>query len=103
MNRTRLTQSFVNNLKRSGKPYPGDLYWDSEVPGLHLKVTPEGRRTYLVYYRQNGQQHRPALGQHGVITLDQARDAARRRLYEARFGTPAAAMATALPPVSAEP
>ena len=65
------------------------IVWDTELRGFGCKITPKGRRSYLLYYRTaDGQQRKPALGVHGAITTEQARDDrsgnARRRRHRRR-------------------
>jgi integrase len=57
--------------------------WDKELPGFGLKVTPAGRKVYLVQYRlggRKGRTRRVTIGQHGQITPTFARDEAKRLL-----------------------
>lgn len=67
-----------------------DVYlWDDELAGFGLKVTPAGRKVYLIQYRlggRAGRTRRVTLGQHGVLTADQARSEARRLLGEVAAG-----------------
>jgi integrase len=69
---------------------PGErdiILWDTDVPGFGCKVTPTGRRSYFVYYRtREGDQRRPALGVHGAIKPEKAREAARAILAEVALG-----------------
>ena len=57
------------------RPGPKDIaIWDTEIKGFHCKVTPKGKRVYMLYYRTGeGQERRPSIGTHGEITCDQAR------------------------------
>jgi hypothetical protein len=51
------------------------IVWDTELRGFGCKITPAGRRSYLLYYRTtDGQQRKPSLGVHGAITCEQARE-----------------------------
>ncbi len=72
------------------KPGEKDIYlWDTELIGFGLKVTPKGKKTYLVQYRlggRNGRTRRMTLGQHGVITAEQARIQAKKLLGEVASG-----------------
>ncbi|GAB5464177.1 tyrosine-type recombinase/integrase [Hoeflea alexandrii] len=76
--RTKFSKKFIEAIEPSQKD---QLFWDTEVPGFGVKVTPKGKRVYFVYYRnQSGQQRRPKVGDHGSITLDEARKIARQQL-----------------------
>lgn len=72
-----------------------DVYlWDDELAGFGLKVTPAGRKVYLVQYRPGGRTartRRVTLGQHGVLTPEEARVAARRLLGKVASGNDPAA------------
>ena len=46
--------------------------------GLTLRVRSSGSRTFVFYYRFNGQQKRIKLGDHSTMTLEEARKAARK-------------------------
>jgi integrase len=67
---------------------------DTEVSGFQAKVTPTGRRIYQVWYRtKEGKERRPKIGEHGVFTVQQARDRARVILGAVHKGEdPAAAL-----------
>lgn len=62
-------------------PADRDVYlWDDVLKGFGLKVTPAGRKVYLVQYRiggRRGRTRRVTIGQHGSITPDQARTEAK--------------------------
>ena len=61
----------------AAKPDARDSYlWDDELSGFGLKVTPAGRKVYLVQYRLGGRRgrvRRVTIGVHGRITPEQAR------------------------------
>jgi integrase len=64
------------------------LRWDSAVSGFGVRVWPSGRRVYVVQYRtREGQQRKRVLGQHGTLTVEQARTMARQWLGNVRQGT----------------
>jgi integrase len=51
-------------------------YWDSEITGLGLKVTPRGRKTFLVQYRPGGRKtptRKMSIGKYGPVTVQKAR------------------------------
>ena len=59
---------------------PGDILRDTIVPGLHVKVTSERRAYYLYFRTKDGTERRPKVGDHGALTLAQAREVARQML-----------------------
>jgi integrase len=65
---------------------PGDrdqYLWDDELAGFGVKITPTGRRTYLIQYRlggRKGRTRRYTIGAHGPVTPDQARKSAKQLL-----------------------
>ena len=65
-------------------PTPKTAYlWDDELPGFGLKITPAGRKVYLVQYRLGGRKGRTrrfTIGQHGELTPTAARNEAKRLL-----------------------
>ena len=47
---------------------------DTLVPGFLCKITPAGRRVFMLQYRTNsGQPRKPSLGLFGELTVEQAR------------------------------
>ena len=82
----RITKRAVDAAKAS----KADSYlWDRELPGFGLKVTPAGRKVYLVQYRlggRKGRTRRVTIGQHGHITPTVARDEAKRLLGKIATG-----------------
>lgn len=71
----RLTQSMVN----AAQPVASDRLrlWDAAVPGLVLKVTHAGAKSfYLIYRDWEGRQREPRIGDARSMTLEQARRAA---------------------------
>ena len=72
----KLTKRFVESIKPGRKEI---FVWDTDVPGFGLRVWPSGKRVYIFQYRtKHGHTRRPAIGQHGVVTADQARRIARQ-------------------------
>ncbi len=85
--RRRLTQTFVDAVQPRAE---GLTYWDHEIPGLGVKVSSKGRKTYIFKYRvaggRGGQQRKPTIGVHGAITCHQAREIARKWHAAVRLG-----------------
>ncbi len=60
---------------------------DTTVPGFLLKVTPAGRKVFMIaYVAHNGQRRKPAIGRFGEMTVEQARLVAQDWLAEVRKG-----------------
>src|SRR5580700_1628945 len=84
MPRMKLTKSVIDNLAASGKDV---VYWDAGFPGFGVKVTPKGRKVFVVLYRTGGAGSRLrkyTIGPYGRVTLHQARVAA-QQVYAARL------------------
>lgn len=84
----RLTKRLVDSLR----PHPGGEYvvWDSDLRGFGIRVYPSGRLAYFVFFRMGGRgstQSKATIAQHGVMTVEEAREEARHRLHLARTGT----------------
>lgn len=80
----RLTKSIVERLPSPAKSYA--LHWDEQDRGFGLRITKDGKRTYVTQGRVNGKELRLTIGPHGVFTVDQAREAAREHLRNMRLG-----------------
>ena len=74
------------NEKAIKAAQPGDVLKDANIPGLHLRVFPQSRGFYLYYRTKAGVQRKPKLGDHGAITLAQARKVAQEMLTEVAAG-----------------
>lgn len=71
----RLTKQIIDNAKPGEKDI---LLFDTEIRGFLCKITPKGRKVYMLYYRTvDGRQRKPAIGIHGAITCEQARQIAK--------------------------
>jgi integrase len=82
--RERLTKTLVERVAASTKDV---IVWDTDVTGFGLKVTPNGRKAYFVFYRTlSGQQRKPSIGVHGKITADEARQIAKKWIAAALTG-----------------
>lgn len=75
-----LTESRIKALKPTGKR---SVVWDSVLPGHGIRVTETGHRSFVVARTLAGTRPKlvwVTLGQHPLMTLEQARDAAREAL-----------------------
>ncbi len=79
MARTVLTDRFIKSRKPATVGARDD-YADAIVPGLALRVTERGHRSFVLVARYPTNPKNPtrrALGEYGAITLDEARERAR--------------------------
>jgi integrase len=78
MPRIRLTKSAIDALPS----FKSDaVYWDAGCPGFGVKVTPKGRKVFIVLYRAGGagaKLRKYTIGPYGRVTLHQARVAAQK-------------------------
>ena len=78
MAKIKLTKSAVDAAQPQDKAVE---LRDTVVPGFMCKITPAGRKVFMLQYRTNaGERRKPALGQYGELTVDQARTMAQEWL-----------------------
>jgi integrase len=88
VSRENLTDRFINSRKNAS-PGKRDDYPDAIVPGLALRVTDRGHKSFVLVTRYPSNPVHPtrrALGDVGAITLEQARQKARGWLELIRRG-----------------
>ncbi|MGK9166648.1 site-specific integrase [Inquilinus limosus] len=75
----KLTKRIVDALQHS--PRRDVFLWDTELRGFGVRMKPSGTKTFLIQYR-NGERRtrRFVIGQYGVLTVELARDLAKKKL-----------------------
>ena len=71
MAKIKLTAKKLEALK------PGAVraeYFDIDLPGLCLRITPDGTKSFSVFYRHAGRVRRYTLGTYPTVTLKDARE-----------------------------
>src|SRR5438445_8555368 len=84
MPQVKLTKSAIDALPI---PLKDSVYWDVGCPGFGVKITPKGRKVFIVLYRTAGAGSRLrkfTIGPYGRVTLHQARVAA-QKVFAARL------------------
>ena len=81
----KLTKRFVESIT------PDSVktlkHWDAELKGFGVVVLPSGRCTYCIQYRnQDRVLKRHKIGVHGIITTEEARGLAKKRLGQVAHG-----------------
>jgi hypothetical protein len=80
----RISKRVVDATTATGRDR---FIWDTELKGFGLKITPAGRKIYLVQTRLNGSLRRFTIGKHGSPwTPDSARGEALQMLSLIRLG-----------------
>ena len=80
----KLTKSAIDALPVLPKD---TTYWDAGLPGFGVKVTPKGRKVFIVLYRTGGAGSRLrkfTIGPYGRVTLPMARAQA-QKIFAARL------------------
>ena len=78
MPRIKFTKSAIDTLPTRTTDV---VYWDAGCPGFGLKITPKGRKVFIVLYRTAGAGsalRKYTIGPYGRVTLHQARVAAQK-------------------------
>jgi integrase len=78
MPRIKLTKTAVDALPT---PQSDTVYWDTGLPGFGIKITPLGRKVFIVLYRVGGagsKLRKYTIGPYGRVTLHQARMTAQK-------------------------
>lgn len=79
----KITKRLVEAVAPSAKDA---FVWDDELTGYGLKVTPAGKKVFILQYRVGRQSRRMTLGAFGPITPDQARSLAQAALRRVARG-----------------
>ena len=80
----KLTKSAVDSARPGTRDYE---IRDTIVPGFFCKITPAGRKVFMLSYRTpTGERRKPSLGTYGQMTVDQARKLALDFLASVRGG-----------------
>jgi integrase len=77
---SHLTKSVIDALPTPDKEI---VHWDQTLPGFGLKITPKGRKVFIVLYRAGGggsRLRKYTIGPYGRITLHNARIEAQKVL-----------------------
>lgn len=81
----KLTKKLIDSFEFDSSASK-DIRWDSEITGLGFRLYESGKKAFVLSYRQDGTKRLYTIGQYGKITLDQARELARKRLGEVADG-----------------
>ena len=74
---SKLTKRTIDAARPQAKE---SFVWDPELRGFGLRISPSGRKTFILQYRQGGRTRRLKIGAYGALTPDEARTLARQYL-----------------------
>jgi len=80
--RKNLTAKFVEGVKVEKLTE----FWDENLAGFVLRVTPAGTKTFAASYRHHGRPRKITIGTHPTFNVKQARTAAAGYLRDAKAG-----------------
>lgn len=94
MPKLKLTKAIVDSAVPAARDFE---LRDTKATGFLVKITPRGRKIFMLQYVTNsGQRRKPAIGQFGQLTVEQARSIAQDWLADVRKGgDPSAARSVA--------
>ncbi len=80
----KLTTKFIEGQK----PDPSKRldFRDELMPGLVLRISTSGTKTFCLHKRINGKMRRLTIGRFGIVSLAEARERVRQVLYEVETG-----------------
>lgn len=83
---TKLTKAVIDRFQYQGDGVSRDARWDTVLPGFGVRIYPSGRKSFVLSYRAQGRKRMMVLGNYGVLTLEEARRQARKRLVHIQEG-----------------
>jgi hypothetical protein len=89
----KITKRIIDSLNVKSNDH---FIWDDELKGFGLRVSPKGKKTFLVQYRAGGRTRRLKIGAYGALTADQARTKAKEHLGQIATGENPAELVSSL-------
>jgi integrase len=87
MERQRLSKKVVEAAQLNGRDF---IIWDTDLIGFGLRVRTGGSKTFIAQYRvgggRSGATRRYSIGRYGVLTVEEARQGAKKILAAATQG-----------------
>lgn len=77
---TKLTKKLIPQLVYSKEGNKREIWWDTELRNFGVRIYPSGRKVYVIQYRINRRKRLKTIGGCDLLTLDQARERARKDL-----------------------
>jgi hypothetical protein len=68
-----ITKLAISELTHTKKGTSFQAIWDDEIPGLGVRVSPGGTKTWIFMYRHRGRRRMKKIAPVSVLTLKEAR------------------------------
>jgi integrase len=80
--RAKLTETLIKGITygKDTAKNQRDVWWDTELERFGIRVYPSGKKAFVIMYWHGRIKRLQTVGQHGLLTLVQARDRAKRYL-----------------------
>lgn len=82
----KLTKKIIEGSSYQGQTPQRDIRWDDDLSGFGVRIYPSGKKAFVLSYRVEGRKHLLTLGDFGILTLDQARKEAVKKLAKIHEG-----------------
>ncbi len=79
------TERRIRDAKPESKTW---FFWDSRVKGLGVRVTPNGTKSFVLFYRSKGRKHLATLARTSEASIKSVRESAGKELAAIRAGEP---------------
>ena len=80
--KAKLTETLIKSLAYTGDSAKNEwcIWWDEELTNFGIRIYPSGKKSFVIFYRHNRAMKLKTIGKHGVLTLVQARERAKKDL-----------------------
>jgi len=85
--KSKLTAKKINAMTYEQSGNKKDIRWDTETRGFGVRIYPSGNKAFVLSYRVNNRKRLMTIGNFGDFTVTQARDKARKAIYEVSENT----------------
>ncbi|OQX15140.1 MAG: hypothetical protein BWK73_07440 [Thiothrix lacustris] len=80
--KAKLTETLIKSLTYTGDSAKNEwcIWWDEELTRFGVRIYPSGKKSFVIFYRHNRTMKLMTIGKHGLLTLVQARERAKKAL-----------------------
>lgn len=82
--RVKINRPFLGKLRATGKPR--QRFFDTDITSFFVRVLPGGKLSFGIMYGPKGKRKQVTIGSADVLSLDQAREQAKKELSKATLG-----------------